>query len=266
MRSTLLAVVFLALVATGSAARADEPISSLSGEGRELLRGAATLWVVTTPGWEATGGELVAWRRGEGGWVSEPPVPITVGHAGLRWGTGLTVPPGGGRLKREGDGATPAGLFRVAGVVGEGEAGPGSAAALPYRRATAATRCVDDPTSPAYNRIVEAPSDGAEPWRTAEHMVRGDGLYRLLAVVDHNGGGGGLAVPGGGSCIFVHAWSAPTIPTVGCVALAPGPLGRLLAAPAPVLIAIVPAPLLPAARIAWGLPGPATARPEAPAR
>lgn len=245
--------IALALVLLAAGAQAEPParVPPLEAGGRDAIHGAATLWVVTTPSWDAATGQLTVWRRVEGAWTEGQTLPATVGHAGLRWGRGLTSPLPGGPTKVEGDGATPAGLFRVAQAVGEAAASPGGG--LPYRRALPTTRCVDDPSSLHYNRILEAPP-GGEPWRSAEHMVRADGLYRVLAVVDHNGGGGGEAVPHGGSCIFVHAWSGPGAPTVGCVALAPPALERLLGGAAPVLLAIVPAPLLPEARRAWGLP------------
>lgn len=239
----LLALVTGLLVAE---ARADVPAGA---EARQAVAAASTLWVVTVPAWDSTAGTLVPWTREGDSWRAGALLPVTVGHGGLRWGRGLTAPPGT-RIKREGDGATPAGLFRVTTLVGEAPAHRG---AMPYRQARATTRCVDDPASPRYGQIVEAPA-GMPPWASAEHMVREDGLYRLLAVVDHNGVEGG-AVPGGGSCIFVHAWSAPAVPTVGCVALDPQTLAALAAkATPPLLVAVIPAPLLPSATAAWGLP------------
>lgn len=245
MHATLAALA-LALLCT--AARADE-LPALDAAARQAVAQARTVWVVTTPGWDASAATLVPWLRGDDGWRRGEALPATVGHGGLRWGRGLTSPPPGAtRVKREGDGAAPAGLFRVTGVVGEA---PRFEGALPYRHATAATRCVDDPASKDYTRIVEA-SDGPPPWGSAERMVREDGLYRVLALVDHNGG---TPSPGGGSCIFVHAWSAPGAPTVGCVSLDPTALAPLLAAAVPpALVVVLPEPLLAPAAKAWGLP------------
>jgi L,D-peptidoglycan transpeptidase YkuD (ErfK/YbiS/YcfS/YnhG family) len=57
-------------------------------------------------------------------------------------------------------------------------------------------------------------------------MRRGDGLYDLCAVTDHNTD---PVVPGAGSAIFVHVWRRPRFPTAGCVAFARADLCWILA-------------------------------------
>ncbi len=53
-------------------------------------------------------------------------------------------------------------------------------------------------------------------WGSAEEMRRADGRYEVGAVVAYNQ----PPQPGRGSCIFLHVWEAPGVPTAGCTALA----------------------------------------------
>jgi zinc D-Ala-D-Ala dipeptidase len=90
---------------------------------------------------------------------------------------------------------------------------------------------VDDPGSSHYNKIVEATSGVAKDWSSWEDMRRSDDLYSLLALIDHNGLlEGETPVPGSGSCIFLHLWSGPGSPTIGCTALDGCELHELLLA------------------------------------
>jgi L,D-peptidoglycan transpeptidase YkuD (ErfK/YbiS/YcfS/YnhG family) len=47
-------------------------------------------------------------------------------------------------------------------------------------------------------------------------LAHGDDLYKWGVVVRYNEG----AVPGDGSCIFLHVWRGPDSPTAGCTAMA----------------------------------------------
>ncbi len=49
-----------------------------------------------------------------------------------------------------------------------------------------------------------------------ERLRRADPLYDLVIVTDWNWP---RAVPGRGSCIFLHRWRRPCYPTAGCIAL-----------------------------------------------
>ncbi len=170
------------------------------------------LVTVVTADWKATTGELRRWQRDGAGWraVGEP-VPVVVGRSGLAWPAD----------KREGDGASPAGRFALGDATGYDAAPPG--VRLPYRRATLALRCVDDPRSTAYNTLAEAPDGGAR-WASDERMRRDDELYRYTIFVRHND----ARAPGRGSCIFLHVWRDARSPTVGCTAMALPALRALL--------------------------------------
>ena len=178
------------------------------------------LLLCLAPGQDTPRGRLQRFTRlPAGGWVADGAmVPVMLGRSGLAWGRGLhPVMPG--RQKCEGDGCSPAGVFAITALFGEAE--PGSpfahAAKLPYLRATAGLKCIDDARSAHYNRIVDQ-SRVAEPdWASCEDMRRDDQRYAVGAVVAHN-----LApsVPGAGSCIFLHVWEREGRPTAGCTAMA----------------------------------------------
>jgi L,D-peptidoglycan transpeptidase YkuD (ErfK/YbiS/YcfS/YnhG family) len=68
----------------------------------------------------------------------------------------------------------------------------------------------EEPADPAYNRPIRHP----HAW-PADRMARGDPLYDICAVTDHNAD---PVVPGLGSAIFVHLWRGPRRPTAGCIA------------------------------------------------
>ena len=234
---------------------ADPTFPSLDGAGKAALADARTLVVVVTPSFEATTGTLrVLVRDGDQWKVARAPVAASVGWGGLGWGRGLTSPPPDAtRIKKEGDGAAPAGLFRVVRAMGEG-ATPPSGTSLPYTQAKDTTRCVDDPKSAFYNRIVELVPGEEPPFDSAEHMVRTDGLYKLLATVEHNGlDGDEPPVPGAGSCIFLHIGSGG--PTAGCTAVSAEDMsGLLMVMSPPVLLVALPAPEYGKAVERWGLP------------
>jgi uncharacterized protein YijF (DUF1287 family) len=180
--------------------------------------------------------------------------PVVLGEGGYGWGDGLhgrgapAARPG--PIKREGDLRSPAGVFALGTV--HGYAAGARALRLPYRQASADQRCVDDPASPYYNRIVSIDETG-EPWRSAEHMLRDDGLYELALDIEHNRS---PVTPGHGSCIFAHVWSGPDVPVSGCTALAKSDLRRLLAWLKPDAAAWVALPEAEyrALRSEWGLP------------
>ena len=208
--------------------------------------------------WSGPTARVSWWERRSGAWARQSaPVPAMIGAAGLGWGRGLL--PGsatatlGGPNKREGDQRAPAGVFRLSRATGY-EKLPAASTRLPYTAATPALRCVDDPRSPHYNQIRDAPSDGKPPWTSDEAMLRSDGQYALTIAVDHNRD---PVEAGAGSCIFLHAWPAPNVPSPGCTMLRPADVARLLAwldpAKSPVLVQL-PRPIYEAVCAAWDLP------------
>jgi zinc D-Ala-D-Ala dipeptidase len=197
-----------------------------------LLMGCATtsplehstqLIVVTTPDWDATEGELTIHESANGAWTQiGDPIPVVVGRTGLAWGDGLPLPlRRDGPIKKEGDGKAPAGLFALTSLFGYAETPP--SARMPYIVATPTIECVDDATSPHYNKIVDR-RDVPKTWMSSEMMRRDDEQYREGVVVAHNSH---PPVAGRGSCIFLHIWTGAGSSTAGCTAMSAENLARL---------------------------------------
>lgn len=120
--------------------------------------------------------------------------------------------------KKEGDGRTPSGVYRIKMAFGYESA---AMTALDYAQVDATDLWVDDPDSPDYNRWVKAPTQA----KSFERLKRDDELYELAVVIEYNTES---IVPGAGSAIFMHIYRNGETPTAGCVALAKDHLIELL--------------------------------------
>ncbi|MGJ0509891.1 MAG: L,D-transpeptidase family protein [Methylocystis sp.] len=119
--------------------------------------------------------------------------------------------------KREGDGATPAGRWRLLSFFLRNPA-PLQA---PWRLTRRDDVWCDDARSFLYNRPLRAPLRPSH-----EEMWRKDRLYDVVGVMDYN------IVPrvrGRGSAIFFHIATQELGPTAGCVALRAADMRRLAA-------------------------------------
>lgn len=127
--------------------------------------------------------------------------------------------------KREGDGATPAGIWPMRRILHRADrlSLPARATPVPLAAISPDDGWCDAPDDPNYNRFVTHPYPAS-----AERLWRDDGLYDIVAVLGHNDD---PVVPGGGSAIFLHVASADYAPTAGCVALALADLVELLTLP-----------------------------------
>ncbi|MEH7827693.1 L,D-transpeptidase family protein [Gemmobacter denitrificans] len=130
--------------------------------------------------------------------------PVTLGRGGI-------VP---AAQKREGDGATPAGLHRIVGLLYR----PDRVTDVPDWAVPILPGDLwsDDSTDPDYNLMVRAPHRFSH-----EALRRADPLYDLVLLTDWNWP---QAEPGRGSAIFLHRWRRPCYPTAGCVGFYPGDL------------------------------------------
>lgn len=216
---------------------------------RQLLR-------VETAHWKATNGTLTLWgrARADGTWRQEGrAIPVVIGRNGMRWGRGRHSLPAGAALKQEGDGCSPAGIFRLDAAFGPMRPEDSGARLWPWTQLTAAHAGVDDSRSRHYNRITDS-SAVKKDWSSAEDMMPKSGVYRRGIVVRHNWD----QLPGGGSCIFLHIRSGPRSPTAGCTAMAESDVIRLLdwldPAKKPLLVQL-PRPEWAVFGPEWGLPG-----------
>jgi len=234
--------VAFAAVAVLAGCRNAEPPATVPAEARAAAPAEPAATVQTSPipsstrqlvvieaaSWEAATATLRRFSRADSGskWSADgEAMPVALGHTGLAWGRGLHASaPTDEPQKREGDGKSPAGVFRIGESYGYADQ---ARSKLAYRALTDADRCVDDPRSAHYNRII--PDRADRDWSSAETMRRSDELYRWVVLIDHNGIRGGDTAPGAGSCIFFHVWAGPDRPTVGCAALAQPELEGLMA-------------------------------------
>lgn len=204
-----------------------------AGKADALLATATKqLVVVTTADWKSPRGTMRRFTRAAGAWTVEPGphLPVMIGGGGLGWGLGIHPSSDllTGARKTEGDGRSPAGVFAIGDAFGYSTKAP-DGSRLPYTRSEADRhRCVDDPNSKSYNRIVDAKRVTVD-WSSAEILRRRDELYRWVIEVDHNHlSSAGSPVPGRGSCIFFHVWRRPEGASVGCAMMSRGHMEELM--------------------------------------
>jgi L,D-peptidoglycan transpeptidase YkuD (ErfK/YbiS/YcfS/YnhG family) len=260
--AALIARALVACVWLGCSARSEPAAapptapSALDTVAATPLPAAATqLVLVTAVGWDETRATLRRYEREGTGWRAVGgEVPAVLGRTGLAWGRGLHgdgAPAGrGGPVKKEGDGRSTAGVFRLGEARGREPAAP-PGTKVPYARLSESWRCVDDPRSRQYNRVLDS-TGIAKDWASAEDMWAVGALYDLLVVVDHNT----PPVAGAGSCIFLHVWRGPERPTAGCTAMPRDALADLIAwlRPGEAFYVALPAEELADLRQSWRLP------------
>lgn len=136
-------------------------------------------------------------------------IPVILGRTGIRGN------------KREGDGATPQGQFRLRRLWWRADRGPRPATLLPTARIDPRVAWCEDPGDRRYNRPFRRSAD--EP---GDRLWRDDRLYDVIIEIDHNTR---PRIAGRGSAVFLHLARPDRSPTAGCVAFAAPDLRRLLA-------------------------------------
>lgn len=135
-------------------------------------------------------------------------LPCALGRAGIA------------HLKREGDGATPAGRFTLLRLRFRPDRLRRPATRLPARPLGPGDGWCDMAGDRNYNRPVPHPYPVSH-----EALWRADGIYDLLVELDCNSR---PRVQGRGSAIFLHIARPGYAPTEGCIALSRPDLARLL--------------------------------------
>lgn len=136
-------------------------------------------------------------------------LPVALGRGGIK------------ANKREGDGATPRGTFRLKRLWWRDGRHPRPATLLPISRIKPDDGWCEDPTDRHYNQRIKVP-----PKSKADRLARLDNLYDFIIEIDHNTR---PRVAGRGSAVFIHVARPGFAPTAGCVALNINTLRRLLA-------------------------------------
>jgi L,D-peptidoglycan transpeptidase YkuD (ErfK/YbiS/YcfS/YnhG family) len=142
---------------------------------------------------------------------------LTAGPLRLRCALG---PAGITRLKREGDRATPAGEFALLWAYYRSDRKPRPRSELAMRPMRKDQGWCEDPASRNYNRPVRVANDAP-----VDHMWRADQLYDVTIVLDYNFT---QRKKGAGSAIFFHHARPGLTPTLGCVAIRPSDMRKLL--------------------------------------
>jgi L,D-peptidoglycan transpeptidase YkuD (ErfK/YbiS/YcfS/YnhG family) len=136
-------------------------------------------------------------------------IPCKLGRAGRR------------ALKREGDGATPLGLWPMRQVWARRDSWGWLRTGLPFRFMAPDDGWCDDPTDRNYNRPVKLPYPANH-----EDMWRKDHLYDVVVVLGHNDR---PRIKGAGSAVFFHLADPQAGPTAGCIAVSPADMRKVLA-------------------------------------
>lgn len=180
------------------------------------------LVVVTTDSWNNIEGRMSVYEHKGNYW--EPvftQTPIVTGRSGMAWGKGLHKEElNRGKLKKEGDGNSPAGIFQLSGLFGYEDI----ISKMSSLKVDIKTFCVDDSKSAYYNQIVTIDTVKKD-WTSAETMRMKSDVYKFGIFVDYNVK---PAIPTMGSCIFMHIWSGNTEPTAGCTAMKESDILKLI--------------------------------------
>lgn len=135
-------------------------------------------------------------------------IPVALGRSGIL------------ANKREGDGGTPRGIFRLVRLWWRPDRSLRPRTRLPVRRIGKQDGWSENPKDRRYNRPITLP-DG----QPGDRLWRDDRLYDLIVELDHNTR---PRVAGRGSAVFIHVAREGFKPTAGCVALQASRLQRLL--------------------------------------
>ena len=144
------------------------------------------------------------------GWLIAGPLalPVALGRGGVR------------ANKREGDGSTPRGTFRLKRLWWRADRMARPRTLLPMRAIRPDDGWCEDPGDRRYNQPIRVPERSA-----ADRLWRGDRLYDLIVELDHNTR---PRIAGRGSAVFVHIARTGFAPTAGCIALTPPALRQLV--------------------------------------
>jgi L,D-peptidoglycan transpeptidase YkuD (ErfK/YbiS/YcfS/YnhG family) len=144
------------------------------------------------------------------GWLAAGPwrIPVALGRSGIK------------ANKREGDGATPGGRYRLVRLWWRADRLPRPMTLLPVRVIAPWDAWCEDPSDRRYNRPIRL-----EPRQAGDRLQRNDALYDMIIQIDHNIR---PRIARRGSAVFVHVARAALAPTAGCIAMPAAALRRLL--------------------------------------
>ena len=195
-------------------------ISSESNFPEHIIEKSKQLIVVKTEDWDSVTGKLQCYERNDidTNWHSiDISCEVNVGRNGLAWGIGLDdkniigLP-----MKHEGDGKSPAGIFRLQSIFGYAPTDSIAFLKMPYIHLDSTCLCIDDTNSKYYNQILDSLTISKPDWKSFEKMKLNGDWYKWGIFVEHNYN---PPEKNAGSCIYMHIWNGPNIPTSGCTSM-----------------------------------------------
>lgn len=206
MKKIILASLILTVL---QFAHAIAPLPSTSAK---LLSTSKQLLVVSTADWNAATGQLQRFKRDSLKSAWHPvgkAIPVVLGKNGTAWGNEYrTVYPT--RIKKEGDGKTPVGIYPIGKTFGFAE----KSKTMNYFPLTTTSICVDDANSIYYNQLIDSSRAAKIDWHSGEKM-REVPQYEIGAMILYNT----PPAQNAGSCIFLHIWKNQNAGTAGCIAM-----------------------------------------------
>lgn len=144
------------------------------------------------------------------GWLTAggQTIPVALGRGGIR------------ANKREGDGATPRGIFHPKRLWWRADRNPRPQTFLPVRAITPRDAWCEDPADRHYNQPVTL-----EQHNNGDRLMRDDHLYDFIVELNHNTR---PRIAGRGSAVFLHLARDTFGPTAGCVSMTKSAMLRLL--------------------------------------
>lgn len=144
------------------------------------------------------------------GWIfaGQLSIPVALGRGGIK------------ANKREGDGATPRGIFKPVRVWWRADRHLRPRTHLPVRPISPVDAWCETPGDANYNRAVRL-AEG----HLSDRLQREDHLYDYIVEINHNTN---PRVAGRGSAVFLHLARPKFAPTAGCVAMTRPNMLRLL--------------------------------------
>lgn len=121
---------------------------------------------------------------------------------------------------REGDEKTPLGKYNLRFGLYRADRLPIPKSSLTFRPLRRDDGWCDDVNDPAYNRFIRVPYPASH-----EGLWREDGAYDIILVISHNDS---PPVFGNGSAVFIHVAQPDARQTLGCVALTPDVMVKLI--------------------------------------
>ena len=135
-------------------------------------------------------------------------IPVSLGRGGIK------------ADKREGDGGTPRGVFRLRRLWWRADRAPRPRTGLPVRPIRPDDAWSEDQSDRRYNQPFRR-----KPNEAGDRLWRDDHLYDFIIEIDHNTR---PRIGKRGSAVFVHLARDGFLPTAGCVGLQRNRLLRLL--------------------------------------